>query len=132
MQFGTQLTPADLQTLPGMALNLAAWSTYQLASLKMDLFTSSADKLRQQHCLPLAGSPCPLVESLRRLRGLPSQRCRPLVEVTMSTFLVEYPRPLPPNVVLVGPGEAPLAGFWGVGCQLPPHGACSGCFLGGG
>lgn len=105
MQFGTQLTPADLQTLPGMALNLAAWSTYQLASLKMDMFTSSADKLRQQYGLPLAGSPCPLVESLRRLRGLPSQRCRPLVEVTMSTFLVEYPRPLPPNVVLVGPGE---------------------------
>jgi hypothetical protein len=108
VQFGTQLTPADLQTLPGMALNLAAWSTYQLASLKMDLSSSAADKLRQQYGLPLASSPCPLVESIRKLRGLPSQRCRPLVEVTMSTFLVEYPRALPPNVLLVGPGEAPL------------------------
>lgn len=104
LQFGTLLTPEDLQTLPGKILNIAAWAVYQLASLTNDLTTLATDKLRQQYGLPLAGSPCWLTQGLRRLRGLKSVRCQPLIEVMMATWLVEHPRTLPPNIVFPGPG----------------------------
>lgn len=111
LQFGTLLTPADLKTLPGLALNLAAWGLNRVTPVLTDLQPSATDKLRQEFGLPWAAGPCALSEGLRRLWGAKTLRCRPLVQVMMSTWLVEYPRTLPGNTVLVGPGECTHVGI---------------------
>jgi hypothetical protein len=50
--------------------------------------------IRQAAGLPRAVSGCPLTKLLARFRGQQLQRCRPLLEVLLSTFLIEPPRPL--------------------------------------
>jgi hypothetical protein len=44
--------------------------------------------------------------------------CRPLVEVVMGSWLVEYPRTLPANKMVVGPGEKHLALGFGLSCKI--------------
>lgn len=88
-----------------MALNLATWASHLLTPLRTDLSPSATDRLREQYNLPWAASPCLLTQGLRRLMGIETLSCRPLLEVHMGSWLVEYPRTLPANKVLVGPGE---------------------------
>jgi hypothetical protein len=50
--------------------------------------------LRKAAGLPRAASGCLLTNVLARLRGQRLQACKPLLEVFLSTFLIEPPRPL--------------------------------------
>lgn len=108
-QFGTLLTPADLRTLPGAALNLATWTYNKLVPAWDDWTPSPLNQLRQQHGLPWSSSSCPLTEGLRWLLGCKTLKCEALVEVVMGTWLVEWPRTLPANTIMVGPGKGSTA-----------------------
>jgi hypothetical protein len=50
--------------------------------------------LRTSAGLPRAASGCPLTNMLVGMRGQQPQRCHALLEVFLSTFLIEPPRPL--------------------------------------
>lgn len=106
LQFGSCLTPADLATWRGWALNLAAWSIKQLvqplqAGLLPNVWAAERDALQ----LPRASSGCPLVDAWQRaVSGRPVQQCDVLLNVVLGSWLLEHPRPLAPYQVLVGPG----------------------------
>jgi hypothetical protein len=60
----------------------------------MDYVPNPWKEIRRAASLPRAVSGCPLTNLLARLQGHSLQRCRPLLEVLLSTFLIEPPRPL--------------------------------------
>jgi hypothetical protein len=88
-----------------MALNLATWTYNRLVPSWDEWKTSPLNELRQQYGMPWAASSCPLTEGLRWLRGRKTLTCEAVVEVVVGTWLVEWPRTLPANTIMVGPGE---------------------------
>lgn len=67
----------------------------QTTALAMDYGQSNPwVALRKAVGLPRAASSCPLTNLLLRLRGQQVQQCSALLEVLLSSFLLEHPRPL--------------------------------------
>lgn len=64
------------------------------AALVMDFGPNPWVDLRKSAGLPHAASGCLLTNVLSRLRGQKVQRCWAMLEVFLSTFLIEPPRPL--------------------------------------
>lgn len=104
-QMGTGNTPQDLSTAKGFAKNLAVWSLHQAAPLAIELIGSPWLKARRDLGLPRVHSQCPLVNAVAWLRRQAAASCTPVVETALTSWLLEYPRPLPPHQVLVGPGS---------------------------
>uniref|UniRef100_A0A383VJ79 Uncharacterized protein n=1 Tax=Tetradesmus obliquus TaxID=3088 RepID=A0A383VJ79_TETOB len=104
-QFGAGLSPTDLNTIKGYTLNLAAYATKHALLHLSDALPFPVQKIRAAHGLPRAAGCCPLSNMLARVRGVRSEKCEALLEVTLGSWLVEYPRPLAAYQVMVGPGS---------------------------
>lgn len=99
LQMGTGNTPQDLSTAKGFAKNLAVWSLHQAAPLAIELIGSPWLKARRDLGLPRVHSQCPLVNAVAWLRRQAAASCTPVVETALTSWLLEYPRPLPPHQV---------------------------------
>lgn len=82
--------PTALFPVPAPCVSRAV----HLPVLVMDYGPNPWVQLSKSNGLPRAASGCPLTNVLLRLRGQPLRRCSPLLEVFLSTFLIEPPRPL--------------------------------------
>lgn len=99
LQFGAGLSLTDLNTIKGYTLNLAAYATKHALLHLSDALPFPVQKIRAAHGLPRAAGCCPLSNMLARVRGVRSKKCEALLEVTLGSWLVEYPRPLAANQV---------------------------------
>ncbi|KAF6252756.1 hypothetical protein COO60DRAFT_503070 [Scenedesmus sp. NREL 46B-D3] len=102
---GTGNNPQDLSNLKGFAKNLAVWSLHKAAPLAIELIGSPWLRARKILGLPRVHSQCALVNAVAWMRRQASASCTPVVETALTSWLLEYPRPLPPHQVLVGPGS---------------------------
>lgn len=105
-QFGSGLQPSDLSSPAGFTQNFAAWlikaaSMPLLTGLRQTPWSAVRDRLG----LPRTSSGCPLVDGITRLRGYRVEKCDVLLNAVMGSWLLEYPRPLAANQVLLGPGS---------------------------
>lgn len=81
-----------LRMLPWMSPPLSR--VVYLPVLVMDYGANPWVDLRKSSKLPRAASGCAVTNLLLRVRGQQLRRCSPLLEVLLSTFLMEPPRPL--------------------------------------
>lgn len=90
-------------------IHLSHANAFADAVLVMDYGPNPWIVLRKSAGLPRAASGCLLTNMLTRLRGQRLQACQPLLEVFLSTFLIEPARPLAAHQVGVR-----VRGCWGV------------------
>lgn len=104
-QFGSGVTVADLQTASGYLHNLATWAVLQLRPLLAALRTDPWLSARQQLGLPGVSTSCPLANAVAWLKGVRRfEKCEGVLDVVLASWVLEHPRGLQPNQVLVGPG----------------------------
>jgi hypothetical protein len=99
LQFGAGLSPDDLKTSKGYTLNLASYAARQALLHLSDALPFPIQKVRAKHGLPRAAGRCPPSNVLARVRGVRSQKCEALLEVTLGNWLIEYAQPQAANQV---------------------------------
>jgi hypothetical protein len=101
LQFGTGNAPEDLSTVWGFSKNLAVWSLHKAAPLVIEIIGSPWIRSRRNLGLPRVISQCGLVNAVAWVRRQAVASCTPVVETALTSWLLEYPRPLPPHQVSV-------------------------------